>query len=79
MDFLDWLKLGLALFVVAVGLLAWWDAQTKAAIRERNRGYLRKPDAPATDTTPRRCLRCQKMFDSEGPGNRLCQPCKSNL
>ena len=28
-------------------------------------------------TTKRKCLRCEKMFDSEGIGNRLCLTCKS--
>lgn len=23
----------------------------------------------------RRCLRCQQMFRSDGPGNRICSPC----
>ena len=25
---------------------------------------------------PRRCLRCDKTFDSAGPHNRLCQSCR---
>lgn len=25
----------------------------------------------------RACLRCGKQFDSSGPGNRLCQRCRS--
>lgn len=25
---------------------------------------------------PRRCLRCGRMFDSHGPGNRICKPCQ---
>lgn len=32
-----------------------------------------------TPKTPqRRCLSCQKMFDSTGPGNRICTSCKSS-
>lgn len=26
--------------------------------------------------TPRPCLRCEKIFGSEGPHNRLCQSCR---
>lgn len=29
------------------------------------------------DQKPRRCLMCGKMFDSFGPGNRICKKCKS--
>jgi hypothetical protein len=29
-----------------------------------------------TQQKPRRCLSCEIVFDSEGPGNRICQPCK---
>ena len=25
---------------------------------------------------PRRCLKCQQIFDSEGPHNRICDDCK---
>ncbi|WP_419913129.1 hypothetical protein [Hoeflea sp.] len=25
----------------------------------------------------RRCLMCREMFDSFGPGNRICKKCKS--
>lgn len=24
----------------------------------------------------RKCLKCGKMFDSHGPGNRMCEPCR---
>ena len=27
-------------------------------------------------TTPRKCLRCQKQFDSEGPQHRMCVNCR---
>ena len=30
----------------------------------------------AVETTPRACLRCGETFDSEGPGNRLCDCCR---
>ncbi len=29
------------------------------------------------DTTERSCLSCPEMFQSTGPGNRICQPCKN--
>jgi hypothetical protein len=27
----------------------------------------------------RRCLYCMGVFESTGPGNRLCGPCKRNI
>ena len=27
---------------------------------------------------PRKCLKCQKMFDSDGPHNRICDECKTH-
>ena len=30
----------------------------------------------ALPTTPKACLRCRGTFESEGPGNRLCQMCR---
>jgi len=27
------------------------------------------------ETSPRRCLKCSKSFDSTGPANRLCHGC----
>ena len=64
--------------ITGKGLACWWATQTRAARREKARSYMRKPDAPQPGTTRRACLRCQKMFDSEGAHNRLCQPCKGN-
>ena len=64
--------------ITAKGLSAWWSAQTRAAQRERHRAQLRKPGTTKPGTTRRPCLRCQKMFDSEGAHNRICGPCKGN-
>ena len=35
------------------------------------------PPAPAADSSakPRTCLKCGNLFDSDGPGNRICSPC----
>ena len=33
--------------------------------------------APRAAVMQRRCLRCRKTFDSESPGMRLCNVCKS--
>lgn len=60
------------------GLACWWATQTRAHRREKARSYLKKPATPPPGTTRRACLRCQKMFDSEGAHNRICQPCKGN-
>ena len=27
---------------------------------------------------PRKCLKCQQMFDSDGPHNRICDACKTH-
>ena len=64
--------------ITGTGLSCWWAAQTRAATRDRHRAQLRKPDGPQPGATRRACLRCQKMFDSEGAHNRICQPCKGN-
>lgn len=60
------------------GLACWWATQTRAHRREKARSYMRKPEGPPPGTTRRACLRCQKMFDSEGIHNRICGPCKGN-
>jgi len=44
--------------------------------RERGKyqpAYLRPSDKP------RRCLRCSRMFASQGPHNRLCDPCRAAI
>lgn len=36
------------------------------------------PEAPADvpgGAKPRTCLKCNKLFHSGGPGNRICPPC----
>lgn len=41
-------------------------------------GYVRVRVASCTDdlAKPRACLKCDKTFDSSGPGNRICPPCQ---
>lgn len=34
------------------------------------------PDGLPRPVKRRPCLCCGKQFDSEGPGNRLCAPCR---
>ena len=46
------------------------QAQIVAAGQWTARRDAIRPAKP--DTKPRRCLRCGKMFDSQGPGNRIC-------
>lgn len=36
----------------------------------------RGADWQKVPTTRRPCLRCRREFDSVGPGNRLCEPCR---
>lgn len=33
---------------------------------------------PLIETKKRKCLRCDKVFDSTGSGNRLCDRCKQD-
>jgi len=35
-----------------------------------------KPPRRTTRMKQRPCLRCDRMFQSEGPHNRLCQACR---
>ena len=34
-----------------------------------------QPRDAQMSTKPRTCLKCQELFDSAGPGNRICEPC----
>lgn len=38
---------------------------------------LRDPSRPPPAERP--CLRCRQPFLSDGPGNRMCGPCKTKL
>ncbi len=35
-----------------------------------------RPTRPITKEAKRVCLSCEKKFNSSGPGNRICAPCK---
>jgi hypothetical protein len=63
--------------ITAKGLSAWWAHRTRA----QRKAYLAELKGTrfinAPTTTPRKCLRCDKVFDSTGPGNRMCTPCRS--
>lgn len=46
--------------------------------RERARNMYRrykKPQTPKLRRAPRKCLRCGRVFNSEGPWNRICHIC----
>ena len=43
---------------------------------EQCAGQTKTQDPPRA--RPRKCLKCQKMFDSEGPHNRICDECKTH-
>jgi hypothetical protein len=63
--------------ITAKGLSAWWASQTRTAQEmAKFRARLKRPLDVKPNTTPRACLRCNKTFDSEGPHNRLCAPCR---
>lgn len=63
--------------ITAKGLSAWWASRTRTAQAQAQfRARLKRPVEPKPNTTPRACLRCNKTFDSEGPHNRLCAPCR---
>jgi hypothetical protein len=68
-----WEAISRTVGVSAKTLSTWWAKRGayspyhKSPTREReDKGY-----------TPRKCLRCQIMFDSYGPGNRLCSRCRT--
>jgi 5-methylcytosine-specific restriction endonuclease McrA len=43
------------------------------------RGYSKPSRRGAAKLKRRSCLRCDRMFLSEGPHNRLCQSCREFL
>ena len=44
----------------------------------RRKNYARAVHRPAKGaTTERTCLKCDRPFESEGPGNRLCPACQN--
>lgn len=63
-----WEEISLTVGVAAKTLSSWW------AKREPEH---RRPRRDLTRLTPRACLRCKLMFDSEGPHNRMCSRCRS--
>jgi hypothetical protein len=64
--------------ITAKGLSAWWAGRTRTAQEmAKFRARLKRPVEPKPNTTPRKCLRCQKTFDSEGPHNRMCGSCRN--
>jgi len=68
-----WEAISRTVGVSAKTLSTWW------AKRGVHNPYHKSPtrEREATDYTPRKCLRCQTMFDSFGPGNRLCSRCRT--
>jgi hypothetical protein len=65
--------------ITGKGLSTWWRYRIRTlratqAAEERTHRYVNRPA-----TTPRKCLRCQKQFDSEGPHNRMCGPCRNTI
>jgi len=56
-------------------LSTWWAK--RAAYSPAHRSPTREREREATGYAPRKCLRCQIMFDSHGPGNRLCSRCRT--
>lgn len=39
-------------------------------------GHAYRPDLPPPTVKARRCLGCDTLFASTGPGNRVCDGCK---
>tara|TARA_R100001086_G_scaffold101173_1_gene50707 strand:- start:453 stop:647 length:195 start_codon:yes stop_codon:yes gene_type:complete len=46
-------------------------------IKEKPNNWYKKPKEKE-NITLRKCLPCGKMFDSWGPGNRICKECKTS-
>ena len=38
-----------------------------------------EPEKPKKTAKKRRCLRCRRLFESSGPGNRLCRRCRDTI
>jgi hypothetical protein len=51
-----------------------WEDKMARAVRAHS-----KPSRRAMKPKRRQCLRCERMFLSEGPHNRLCQSCREFL
>lgn len=66
-----WEAISLTVGVSAKTLSSWWAKRGPYGPEHR------RPRADTSHLRPRSCLRCQIMFDSEGPHNRLCSRCRS--
>src|SRR5919109_3004400 len=51
-----------------------WEDKMARAVRAHS-----KPSRRGMKPKRRECLRCERMFLSEGPHNRLCQSCREFL
>jgi hypothetical protein len=51
---------------------------TSAGLYQGGGTALAGPNARSTDMEPKKrtCLKCNRPFDSEGPGNRICRRCR---
>lgn len=65
-----WEEISLTVGVAAKTLSSWWAKRDPYGLAHR------KPRRDTTRLTPRACLRCKLMFDSEGPHNRMCSRCR---
>ena len=45
------------------------------APRDEEPAHDRRPRGDHVQAKPRTCLKCHELFDSAGPGNRICEPC----
>jgi len=66
-----WEAISKTVGVSAKTLSTWWG---KRAAYSPDHA---KPRRNAAHLAPRKCLRCQIMFDSEGPHNRMCSRCRT--
>jgi hypothetical protein len=68
-----WEAISRTVGVSAKTLSTWWAK--RAAYSPDHKSPTR--ERAANSYTPRKCLRCQIMFDSYGPGNRMCARCRT--
>jgi hypothetical protein len=61
-------------------LSSWWALRMPDDERRWAKGtrYNTKPGVNKERARPRTCLRCQIIFDSEGPHNRMCNRCRTS-
>ena len=76
----SWEAIATVVGVAAKTLSTWWAKRMPHDTPGRKRFTPRYAAGLTPNTTRagvKKCLRCQIMFDSEGPHNRMCSACRT--